>query len=192
MRKLLAVTGLLTALSIPAAHASIIPVLTSTSGNDFTYTATLTSVEQIYNPTFDNYLTLTGGSLGAGTTLVGTPTGFLSNFTYSTAANSISLTCAAGNTTCGTSTVNSITGPMTAMFTILGTSTSSMLGSYTAQAAKYTGDISNGTMTFNGGSVEVPATAIPEPASWALMLMGFAGLGFAAFRRRKDSVSALA
>ena len=33
-------------------------------------------------------------------------------------------------------------------------------------------------------------TAVPEPATWAMMLTGFAGLGFAAFRRpRKTSVA---
>jgi PEP-CTERM motif len=37
-----------------------------------------------------------------------------------------------------------------------------------------------------------PPTPIPEPSTWAMMALGFAGLGFAAFRRsRKDSVSIL-
>ncbi len=30
-----------------------------------------------------------------------------------------------------------------------------------------------------------PITAIPEPATWALMIIGFAGVGFAAYRRRQ-------
>ena len=35
--------------------------------------------------------------------------------------------------------------------------------------------------------------AAPEPSTWAMMVMGFAGLGYAAFRRaRKESVSAFA
>jgi hypothetical protein len=33
---------------------------------------------------------------------------------------------------------------------------------------------------------------VPEPATWAMVLIGFAGLGYAAGRRRKESVSALA
>jgi hypothetical protein len=28
---------------------------------------------------------------------------------------------------------------------------------------------------------------VPEPSTWAMMLIGFAGLGYAAFHRRKDS-----
>jgi hypothetical protein len=31
------------------------------------------------------------------------------------------------------------------------------------------------------------AGVVPEPSTWAMMLVGFAGLGYAAFRRRKDS-----
>jgi hypothetical protein len=33
--------------------------------------------------------------------------------------------------------------------------------------------------------------ALPEPSSWAMMILGFAGVGFMAYRRRKDSISAL-
>jgi hypothetical protein len=29
--------------------------------------------------------------------------------------------------------------------------------------------------------------AVPEPSTWALMLIGFAGLGFAAYRRKSKS-----
>ena len=31
------------------------------------------------------------------------------------------------------------------------------------------------------------AGGVPEPSTWAMMLIGFAGLGYAAFVRRKDS-----
>ena len=31
------------------------------------------------------------------------------------------------------------------------------------------------------------STAAPEPATWAMMLLGFAGLGFAGYRRTKKS-----
>jgi PEP-CTERM motif-containing protein len=33
-------------------------------------------------------------------------------------------------------------------------------------------------------SISPIADAVPEPATWALLLIGFAGIGFAAYRRR--------
>ena len=32
--------------------------------------------------------------------------------------------------------------------------------------------------------------AVPEPSTWAMMLLGFAGLGFAGYRRAKAAVAA--
>jgi hypothetical protein len=40
----------------------------------------------------------------------------------------------------------------------------------------------------NGGSGSVSVTAVPEPTTWAMMLLGFAGLGFAGYRRTKQAV----
>ena len=37
-----------------------------------------------------------------------------------------------------------------------------------------------------------PAAAVPEPATWAMMLLGFAGIGFATRRRRPARLSQLA
>ena len=36
------------------------------------------------------------------------------------------------------------------------------------------------------------SAAVPEPSTWALMLMGFAGLGYAGYRRREKSLSPVA
>lgn len=48
------------------------------------------------------------------------------------------------------------------------------------------------TLTSSGNSLEVDnfgtIAAVPEPGSWALMLMGFAGIGVALRRRRKNDM----
>jgi hypothetical protein len=36
------------------------------------------------------------------------------------------------------------------------------------------------------------STAVPEPSTWAMLLIGFSGLGYAGFRRSKEPISALA
>jgi hypothetical protein len=48
----------------------------------------------------------------------------------------------------------------------------------------------NGQDTYDHFSGSITASAVPEPSTWAMMLLGFAGLGFA-FRqsRRKAAVA---
>jgi hypothetical protein len=48
-----------------------------------------------------------------------------------------------------------------------------------------------GTLTINAGSVLVPS-AIPEPASWALMILGFGGVGALVRSRRLSARNAFA
>jgi hypothetical protein len=42
---------------------------------------------------------------------------------------------------------------------------------------------SGGTGNKITGSATYATTAVPEPSTWAMMFIGFAGLGYAAFRR---------
>ena len=42
------------------------------------------------------------------------------------------------------------------------------------------------------GTATVALTSVPEPSTWALMLMGFAGLGFASYRSAKATAKAVA
>jgi PEP-CTERM motif len=50
---------------------------------------------------------------------------------------------------------------------------------------------SNNTSSLGvGGSVIT--SGVPEPSTWAMMALGFAGLGYAAFRQRKTKISMLA
>ena len=41
------------------------------------------------------------------------------------------------------------------------------------------------------GSGTVTLTAVPELPTWAMMTLGFAGLGLAGFRARRSAVAAL-
>jgi PEP-CTERM motif len=71
-----------------------------------------------------------------------------------------------------------------------------------ANAAFPAGDIDGVKFDFEGdqGNLDIPAgtqfvfdvaaTAAPEPASWTLLVAGFAGLGFAARSRRKKALQA--
>lgn len=54
------------------------------------------------------------------------------------------------------------------------------------------------SLTFAGGGVddvrqirldETINTAVPEPTTWAMMILGFAGVGFLAYRRRSDGAT---
>jgi hypothetical protein len=40
----------------------------------------------------------------------------------------------------------------------------------------------------NGRGVPIPSAAVPEPATWAMMALGFAGLGFLGWRGSRRAV----
>jgi hypothetical protein len=39
------------------------------------------------------------------------------------------------------------------------------------------------------GTLSLPVSAVPEPSTWAMMILGFFGLGFMAYRRKQDGAS---
>jgi hypothetical protein len=39
----------------------------------------------------------------------------------------------------------------------------------------------------NWAGIAVAVSAVPEPSTWAMMILGFAGVGFMAYRRRNKS-----
>ena len=55
-----------------------------------------------------------------------------------------------------------------------------------------TGSVTLGLVLPDGLSVageEPIASAVPEPSTWAMLLIGFAGIGFAAYRKRRVSAA---
>lgn len=51
--------------------------------------------------------------------------------------------------------------------------------------------VGDGNFSDNGGSFRVTISAVPEPASWAMMIAGF-GLAGAAMRRKRTATAAIA
>jgi hypothetical protein len=84
-------------------------------------------------------------------------------------------------------------GPYPALVNFTGLGADSTLGgqvagSFSTMAVRNVGSLA-GTADFNVGQVNVPS-AVPEPATWAMMLIGFAGLG--ASLRRRNRTEAMA
>jgi hypothetical protein len=54
-------------------------------------------------------------------------------------------------------------------------------------------DLPTYVFAFNGvgGTVVVPSSGVPEPSTWAMLLLGFAGLGFAGYRSQKKRYAGL-
>lgn len=53
--------------------------------------------------------------------------------------------------------------------------------SFAASDQSTSGDFSPATLTYS-----IPTTGAPEPSTWAMMLLGFAGLGYAGYRRVRE------
>jgi hypothetical protein len=53
----------------------------------------------------------------------------------------------------------------------------------------FSGPITSFTLTSGANSLEVDSftTAVPEPSTWAMMILGFVGLGFMAYRKKSHS-----
>ena len=47
--------------------------------------------------------------------------------------------------------------------------------------------VSDGNFSDNSGFYTITVSEVPEPSTWAMMLLGFAGLAFAAFRSRIET-----
>jgi hypothetical protein len=76
-----------------------------------------------------------------------------------------------------------------------------IIGFPSGPASTFTSFTSDATYTFAGGnSIQIDAisvsyqvtTAVPEPSTWAMLLLGFAGVGFVAYRRKSKSAFQLA
>jgi hypothetical protein len=92
-----------------------------------------------------------------------------------------------GDYTYGIALTNAGTGATSLSFTLTDpnplTTASFSFGTGGSGDALFTADILslNGLTGVVGGGI---ASAVPEPSTWAMMILGFAGIGFMAYRRR--------
>jgi hypothetical protein len=86
-------------------------------------------------------------------------------------------------------------GPYSAIiFTGLGalsTSGNTTLDGFSSRAISNDGIGTSGQPSFNDGAVAVPFAGVPEPASWALLILGFGGVG-SLLRARRRTVQSVA
>ena len=85
-----------------------------------------------------------------------------------------------------------VLGPATATPGNCGTACQFFGGSATLDAGNYYLDISGvaGSTAGYGGNLSTSLVApIPEPSTWAMMILGFAGVGFLAYRRRNQTAA---
>ncbi len=211
LKKLLFSAGAALCLST-AAHASIIPVLASVtpSGSDFlyTYTATLSGDEGLTNGSmlviqdFAGYvpgsISATGSGFGA---FIATSAPLMPNF--NPAAGGVQPNALFADNPSIPDLVFTYTGPdfqttgggpgvfpdiQITGLTALSTFNNQATGGFTSRAIKNDGPPSGqDTVAFNNGQVTVPIAAVPEPASWALLIIGFGGVGGLVRARRKTS-----
>jgi PEP-CTERM motif len=91
-------------------------------------------------------------------------------------------------------TSNSFAGPLD--FTIAGVSVSDFVANSDGffAVADILGPIGTGEVGGKIGTIGTPVTtsSVPEPSTWAMLLIGFAGLGFAGYRKARTAGTAAA
>ena len=126
------------------------------------------------------FFSLTGGT---GTTAISSPFTLLVNFTSpgSVAGNGTYFAAVSGSVTDGTAGGVDIDFDNTPHL-------------FTSAAGPFTLAVRDLSVTNGGLNTPITGTirAVPEPATWAMMLLGFAGIGFAMRRRRQPVLAQLA
>ena len=93
------------------------------------------------------------------------------------------------NSTAGNGSVNAYYGDLE--FKVTRTSGLSTDDFITNSVAYFAADLTNGSNT-GSQAWETRVSAVPEPSTWAMLVLGFAGVGFMAYRRRSGAAMRLA
>jgi PEP-CTERM motif len=136
---------------------------TSSSGGVYDYGMLVSSGESVTFHAGDS-IVLSGlsGVTGASVSAVMLASGFTASFTSTSA------------------TFTEMTGFATD-FVGLGTYQSLVVDSSVLTTGTVNYNIQNNTFT---GTVDGPVAAVPEPSTWAMMILGFLGIGYVAYRRK--------
>ncbi len=200
MKKLLLASAAFAALAA-SSHASILPGLasTTTSGGVTTFSYDgilsadqgLTSGDQLVILNFGGYVPGSVFSPYANviaSTTTSIPAGLVTppGFTQEAGTTDLVFTYNGPNynTTGGPSATDTVFAGLTAETTLSGVNPN---GFFSAKAVKNFGTDA-GTPAYNVGQVAVPGS-VPEPAAWAMMLVGFGLCGSVMRRRRTDTAS---
>ncbi|HEX3886672.1 MAG TPA: PEPxxWA-CTERM sorting domain-containing protein [Phenylobacterium sp.] len=192
------------------AHASITPILTSVTADGsnflFTYSATLSGDEgvtagsQLVIMDFAGYV---DGSISAPSADVTTSVVDTANFDVATGGVQVNPMFSDDPTipdlvfTYNGPDFQTTGGPFTPI-TVTLTAESTLGGTtqdgFSSRAISNSGIGTVGSASFNNGAVGVAAAqALPEPASWALLIVGFGGIGgLLRAKRRPEAGSSLA
>lgn len=169
---------------------------TSATGTSFTYSGTLTgsdtlSLTAIGSPCLQSGNTYCTNAAGvvvvAGTQPVGG-----SSMNGGTTFGSLLLTISGVGTEqlFPTNPANGLgsSSPPTSLF-LPSTSLSALFGSFSPEVdPTFTFVMSDTIRSDNSGSFTV-SSAVPEPSTWAMMILGFCGVGFMAYRRKLKPTS---
>jgi hypothetical protein len=169
---------------------------TSATGTSFTYSGTLTgadtlSLTAIGAPCLQSGNTYCTNAAGVVVVAGSQPVGGSSmNPDNSTTFGSLLLTISGVGTEqlFPTNPANGLgsSSPPTSLF-LPSTSLSALFGSFSPQIdPTLTFVMSDTIRSDNSGSFTV-SSAVPEPSTWAMMILGFAGLGFLAWRRNNQA-----
>ena len=96
-------------------------------------------------------------------------------------------------TACGSGYGGGFAGPLSFNLSAATALTAASLeaNTYLGQQIFFASDVVN-TLGFTGNAGATMAGAVPEPSTWAMMILGFAGVGFMAYQRKNNRALAAA
>ena len=199
MRKILWLAAVAVIGLASTAQANVTPTLLSVAAEGslfrYTYQVTLDSDQGLIKGSkisifdfagFSGGLTSSNPTFAAGTELF--TTGLLTppSFTDDPTITNLTMTWMDGD-------FNASGGPFPEtnfILSALSTLSSTRFDGFTSGAVKNNG-ATTGQATFNVGPIAVPFAAVPEPSTWAMLIVGFGGVGaMARSRRRRGLLSA--